>query len=127
MTPGVSEALEQLRRCFPDSGVTVVPDSNGGVYVLIETVELGPKYAPPTTWMGGHLVPTLPYGDVYPLFIGGDVKRINGQPFVAPITAASFQGRPALQISRRSNRHNPQLQSAARKFTKVIHWLRTEA
>jgi len=70
-----------------------VPDSNGGAYVFVECVDIGPKYAPSTTWMAGHLVPTVPYGDVYPLFIGGDVKRVDGQPFVAPISPVSFQGR----------------------------------
>jgi hypothetical protein len=127
MTPGVSEALEQLRRCFSESDVTVTPDSNGGAYAIVEVVNISSKYLPSTTWIGGHLVPTLPYGDVYPLFIGGDVRRANGQPFTAPITLGTFQGRVALQISRRTNRHDPQLQTAARKFAKVLHWLRTEA
>src|ERR1700680_3279412 len=127
MNPGVEKATEQLRATFPDSEFTVQPDSNGGAYVFVDPVDIGVKFTPNRTWMGAHLVPQLPYADVYPLFIGGEVTRTNGQPFVAPISAVPFQGRPALQISRRSNRHDPKAQSAATKFLKALHWLATEA
>jgi len=127
MTPGVQKAIEQLRAAFPDAELTIQPDSNGGAYVFVEQIDVGPKFTPRKTWMGAHLVPQLPYADVYPLFIGGDVTRTDGRPFVAPISPVPFQGRLALQISRRSNRHDPQAQSAATKFLKVLHWLEMEA
>jgi hypothetical protein len=127
MTPGVEKAIEQLRQAFPESELSIEPDSNGGAYVFVTSVDIGAKFTPPKTWMGAHLPPQLPYADVYPLFMGGDVVRADGRPFVAPISPVPFQGRPALQISRRSNRHDPQLQSAATKFLKVLHWLEAEA
>lgn len=127
MTPGVERAIEQLRQTFPKSEVSIEPDSNGGAYVVVSRVDIGKKFAPQETWLGAHLPPQLPYADVYPLFIGSEVQRIDGRAFVAPISPASFQGRGALQISRRSNRHDPQRQSAATKFLKVIHWLKAEA
>jgi len=127
VTPGVEKAIEQLRQTFPQSEVSAEPDSNGGAYVFVSPIDIGAKFAPRQTWMGAHLPPQLPYADVYPLFIGGDVLRTDGRSFVAPISPTSFQGRGALQISRRSNRHDPQRQSAATKFLKVLHWLETEA
>lgn len=127
MTPGVETAIEQLRRAFPEAEISIEPDSNGGAYVFVTPVDVGSKFKPRKTWIGAHLPPQLPYADVYPLFIGGDVVRADGSSFVAPISPVSFQGRAALQISRRSNRHDPKLQSAATKFLKVLHWLGTEA
>jgi hypothetical protein len=71
-----------LRRCFPDTQLDVLPEGNGGAYVFVSPVDLGEKFEPRTTWMGAHLTPQLPYSDVYPLFIGADVKRRDGQAFV---------------------------------------------
>jgi hypothetical protein len=126
MTPGVEKAIEQLRHTFPDSEIQVQPDSNGGAYVFVMPVDVGPRLTPRKTWMGAHLPPQLPYTDVYPLFIGNEVVRTDGQAFVAPISPVNFQGRNALQVSRRSNRHDPEKQTAATKFLKVLHWLETE-
>ncbi len=126
MTPGVEKAIEQLRHTFPNSEIVVQPDSNGGAYVFVNPVDVGLRLTPNTTWMGAHLPPQLPYADVYPLFIGNEVTRVDRQAFVAPISLVNFQGRAALQISRRSNRHDPERQSAASKFLKVLHWLETE-
>lgn len=127
MTPGVEKAIEQLRQAFPDAQLTIEPDANGGAYAFVDPVDIGGKYQPRKTWIGAHLPPQLPYADVYPLFMAGEVARVDGRPFTAPITPVAFQGRQALQISRRSNRHDPQLQTAATKFLKVVHWLGAEA
>lgn len=124
MLPQVAEAVEGIRRAFPDSALEAKDDGSGGAYVIIEPIFLGSKFAPNSSWIGGHIAPQFPYADIYPLFIGADVRFANGAPFVAPITANHmFCGRAALQISRRSNRLDPKLQTAACKFQKVLYWL----
>ena len=120
----VAEAVEQIRKAFLDVLVDVREDGSGGAYVIVEQVQLGPKLTPQTTWMGGHVPPQFPYADVYPLFIGADVRFSSGAPFAPPITSGHmFCGRSALQISRKTNRLDPTLQTAACKFLKVLHWL----
>lgn len=122
----VERAVNGLREAFPQAELAVEDDGAGGAYVRIEPVELGPRFVPQRTWMGGHLPPQFPYADVYPLFIGSEVVRADGAAFSAPITAGHhFRGRPALQISRRTNRLDPAVQTAAMKFQKVLHWLRS--
>lgn len=124
MLAAVAEGVEGLRRAFPDSQLEVREDGAGGAYVIVEPVSLGPKFAPQTTWIGGHISPQYPYADIYPLFIGGEVRLANGAAFVPPITPNhNFSGRPALQVSRRTNRLEPALQTAVVKFQKVLHWL----
>jgi hypothetical protein len=125
MNSNVEQAVNALRETFPHTELAVEDDGAGGAYVRIEPIELGPRFAPQRTWVGGHLPPQLPYADVYPLFIGSEVARADGATLSAPITAGhSFRGRPALQISRRTNRLDPTVQTAALKFQKVLHWLR---
>lgn len=128
MTPGVLQAIDGIERAFPGATVSVTADGSGGAYLVIENVHLGDAFRPATTWIGGHLPPQLPYADVYPLFIDAAVVRSSGVPFSAPITAGhAFGGRPALQVSRRTNRLDPQLQTAAAKFQKVLHWLQQQS
>ena len=66
-----------------------------------------------------------PCADIYPLFVHPGLVRTDGQPHGEGISLASFHGEPALQVSRRSNRLNPEIDTAALKVIKVIKWLRT--
>lgn len=124
MLQTVHEAIEGIRKAFPDAVVDAIDDGSGGAYVLTTPVLLGPRFVPETTWIGGHIPPQFPYADIYPVFIDGNVRFANGQAFVAPISLGhTFCGRPAIQVSRKTNRLDPQLQTAASKFQKVIYWL----
>jgi len=44
---------------------------------------------------------------VYPHFVRHDLTRVDGQQLGEATSQASFEGRPAIQISRKSNRLNP--------------------
>lgn len=128
MLPPIAEAIESLRKAFPGAVVDAEDDGTGGAYVIVNPVTLGEKFAPSATWVGGHITPQFPYSDIYPIFIGAEVHRANGMSFVPPITPGhTFRGRPALQISRRTNRLDPLLQTAACKFQKVLYWLTHQA
>jgi hypothetical protein len=121
----VERAVDALRHSFDGAMVTVEEDGAGGAYVFIEPVDLGPRFNPTTTWVGGHLTAQTPYSDVYPLFIGANVAWANGRAFSAPVTAGhNFRGRVAIQVSRRANKRDPKLEPPVVKFNKVLHWLR---
>ena len=124
MRTEVSQAVEELKKQFPLATVNVREVGQGGAYVVIDPVEVGPKFKPSTTWMGFHITPQYPYADIYPVFIGAEVSRADGVPFAAPITrCAPFEGRPALQISRRNGAAQTQLQKATAKILKVLYFL----
>ncbi|EQD52858.1 hypothetical protein B2A_06409 [mine drainage metagenome] len=124
MKAEVSQAVEELKKQFPLATVNAREDGHGGAYVVIAPVEIGSKFKPSATWMGFHIPPQYPYADIYPVFIGAEVSRANGAPFVAPITrGAPFEGRPALQISRRNGAAQAQLQKATAKILKVLYFL----
>lgn len=124
MKKDVANAIEELIKAFPGSVVTNSEDGEGGAYVVVESVNLGERFNPSTTWMGGHISALYPYADIYPLFIDANVRRVDGMSFQAPITTGhSFAGRPAIQISRRNNRVQNSPQSAVAKFLKVIDFV----
>ena len=124
MKQEVARAITDLKLAFPSSVVTSSEDGQGGAHVIVENVQIGKHFVPPTTWMGGHITALYPYADIYPVFIDGNVRRTDGKSFEGPITARhAFSGRPAIQISRRNNRVQNAPQTAVTKFLKVINFL----
>jgi hypothetical protein len=126
MKPEVAAAIEDLRAQFPNSTVTAVDDTAGGAYFFIEELDLNERFLPRKTWLGGRIVDGYPYADIYPIFIGGDVQRVDGRPFETPITGGhNWQGRPAIQISRANRNVQTSPQTARSKVLKVLHFLET--
>lgn len=125
MRSEVASGVDELKAQFAPSSITVADDGSGGAYVIVESVDLGPRFTNRVTWIGGHLTAQYPYADVYPVFIGNDVHRADGVAFQAPVTASTFADRPAWQISRRNPGAQVQSQSASAKFLRVIHFLQT--
>ena len=120
----VGEAIEELKRAFPGSELTVSEDGQGGAHVMVESVAIGGRYEPERSWLGGHITAQYPYADIYPVFMGAAVRRRDGKAFEAPITAGhNFCGRPAIQISRRNNRMQNSGQTAVAKFLKILDFL----
>lgn len=121
----VLKAVEEIRDRFPDNGVTCSGDGSGGAFVLIDDVPLGDLYVQSSTWLAFQVTYLYPAADVYPHFVRPDLSRVDGQPLSAGFSRAAwgFDGRSATQISRRSNRWNPNVDTAALKAVKVLAWL----
>lgn len=124
-TPEVSEALEEIQATFPDAAITARDDAEGGVFVLVDEVELGAPHQQATTWLGFHVTFQYPYSDVYPIFVRGDLQRIDLGALGEALTPGSFEARTAIQVSRRANHLNPATDTAAIKLLKVLCWLRS--
>jgi hypothetical protein len=120
----VSTAIDELRRQFQAARLTALEDGQGGAYVVIEPIDLGPRFSPNSTWFGFQIPAQYPYADIYPVFMGAEVRRIDNTPFVAPVTNGhTFQGRRAIQISRRSAAAQAGSQTATAKLLKVLDFL----
>ena len=89
-------------------------------------IDPGPSYGQSETWLKFAISCQYPYSDVYPLFVRVDLTRADGSNHGPGITVGSFRGEPALQLSRRSNRRDPGLDTAARKVARVIEWLQAQ-
>ena len=114
-------AVAVVREHFARHPVEVTPDGSGGVYVIVENVFLGQVYAPTRSWLGFQINAAYPHSDVYPHYVAR-VDRADGQAHGPAVQSVIWQGRDALQLSRRSNRWNPHLDNAALKAQKVLSW-----
>jgi len=124
MKAEVAAAVDEVKRQFSSSVVTASEDGQGGAYLFIEPVSIGARFKPDVTWVGFQIPAQYPYADIYPVFIGHDVVRVDGVPFAAPVTPGhNFQGRAAIQVSRRNGAAQAGLQKATTKVLKVLHFL----
>ena len=124
MKPEVEQAVNDIQAAFPDCPVLTREDGSGGALVIVENMVLGPPYKQDTTWVGFHITFPYPYADVYPLFVRGDLARMDEKPLGEATSQGSFEGRAAVQLSRRANRLNPTTDTALRKLLKVMDWLK---
>ncbi|MFP3466926.1 hypothetical protein [Leifsonia sp. SIMBA_070] len=124
-TATVGEAIEELRQTFGDAVVTSEDDGTGGAWVTIDPVPLGPAYAQETSWIAFQITFPYPEADVYPLFVRPDLHRKDGGSHGEGFQAVTWgpHNRPGTQLSRRSNRLNPAIDTAATKVLKVLKWL----
>lgn len=126
MNPEVEGAIAELRTSFPGVTVSSKEDGDGGAIVTMFPIDPGPVYEQSQTWLKFAINCQYPYSDVYPLFVRADLTRADGGGHGQGFAPASFDGEQALQLSRRSNRRDPALDTAARKVGRVIRWLQTQ-
>jgi len=126
MTPEVQAAIEEIKATFPHHRVEVDDEAQGGAFVVVRDLDVGPTYEPNSTWIGFQIGFQYPYGDIYPLFIDAAVRRSNHQPLGEGFSGSTWRERPATMISRRTQRWNPVEDTAALKLAKVLDWLRTQ-
>lgn len=120
----VTNAIEELKRQFEGATLVAREDGQGGAYIVMEPIPLGPKYRPAATWFGFQIPAQYPYADIYPVFVGADIARLDGVAFSPPITPGHhFEGRSALQISRRNAAAGSISQKATAKLLKILDFL----
>lgn len=124
MTPEVQNAIQEITQAFPDCPLEPIEDGQGGAVVMLYDVPIeGPQYQQTNTWVGFHITHTYPYADVYPHFVRHDLSRRDGKALGDGTSLGAFRNHPAIQISRRSNRHDPVTDTALLKLCKVLRWL----
>ena len=123
----MAKAIEEIRCTFEGCDVEVEADGSGGALLVVRGVPMGCPYVQPEVWFGFQITFQYPYADVYPHFTNADLARSDGGGLGGGFGTASFQGQPAIQISRRSNRLNPETDTAALKLLKVVAWMRSQS
>jgi len=123
MTPEVVAAIDEIRALFSDSVVGSEEDGEGGAYVTVTGLDIGPHYEPAIASCGFRIMFQYPRADVYPHYILGGVKRRGGQSCQG-VQQVTWRQQEALQLSRRSNKLNPATDTAALKLVKVLEWFR---
>ncbi len=116
----------EIRESFSNSRVEVSEEEQGGAYVIVHDVDLGGIYSPPPVWCGFLITFQYPHADVYPHFFGPSLTRIDGAALGESFSGAmQWRDKQCVQVSRRSNRLDPQSDTAATKLLKVLDWVRS--
>jgi hypothetical protein len=124
MTPEVQTAVAEIAGAYPECRLEAAEDGQGGSFVTLSDVPLvDSPYTQDSTWIGFQITHTYPYADVYPHFVRHDLGRRDGKPLGEGTSLGTFLNRPAVQISRRSNRLDPGTDTALLKLCKVLRWL----
>lgn len=127
MNPDVERAIAEIQQAFPANAVEIQPDPNGGAYITVQDLAIGDQYTPSKSWVGFQITFQYPHADVYPHYIDGTVRRVDGQAYGAGMQLSqSWQGRNAVMVSRRSNRWNAAVDTAATKLAKILSWVRSQ-
>lgn len=120
----VAQAVVEVARTFGQHRVRAWADGTGGAQVVIDDVPLSPTWATSSTWVGFAISHLIPEADTYPHYVRGDLSYADGRSLTAPLSAASFAGAAAVQVSRRQ-RPGTATQTPAAKTRGVLAWLRS--
>jgi hypothetical protein len=137
MKPDVVAAIKELEAALIGGAVRIVEDRDGGAHMVVDDVAIGDSFSPRSSWIGFHVAWTYPDSDVYPHFMDAGVRYVGSGPapnqhpegnLPAALTRGATMpgfGLPAIQISRRSNHRNPDIDTAAQKLLRIADFLRT--
>lgn len=124
VNPAVAKAIEDICNTFKQCAVKMEPDGSGGAIVVVRDIPMGCPYVQNKVWIGFQITCQYPYADVYPHFTIADLARSDGGNLGGGFGTATFRNQPAIQISRRSNKLNPETDTAVLKLLKIIEWMK---
>lgn len=124
MTEEVQQAIEEIKLHYGELEVTEVSD--GGARVIVKSVKYGDQYNPSSGWIGFVIGFQYPRADVYPHFVSPDLKRVDSKPLGEGFSQNNnWNEINTIQVSRRSNRLDPLIDTAATKLAKVLLWMQS--
>lgn len=121
------QALAELEASFRSHAVTHVAEDNGNVIVWVADLDIGAQYKPAVSTIAFVLSVHYPAADVYPHYLVGNPVRVSGAELGAGMTRPRWRDAEVVQVSRKSNRWNPAVDTAAIKLAKVLEWVRGQA
>ncbi len=130
MKQAVEQAIDEIRKSFLGHQVDVEADDDGGAFVKVHNLCLGPQYEPERSWVAFHVTFQYPFADVYPHFVPGGLKRKDGAVLGEAFNAGSewktpSGSEPAVCVSRRSNHWDSTADTAVIKLDKVLAWIKS--
>jgi len=127
MTPDIEKATKEIRSYYSKNKIEIEDVADGGARVIVHDIQLSEIYTPKITWIGFIIGFQYPRADVYPHYIDHTIIRSDGKPFGGGFSGpVKWQERDCIQISRKSNKLDPSVDTAATKLAKVIEWINSQ-
>lgn len=132
MKSTIKQAIEEIRHNFAGHRIDSIEDGEGGAYVKVHDLSMGPNYSPTTSFVAFRITFQYPMADVYPHFLIHGLRRVDGSTLTNPFHpdnqrwGPSGREEPATMISRRSNHLDAAVDTACSKLLKVLEWIRNQ-
>jgi hypothetical protein len=123
LSEGVSLGLADLEEVF-SGRVRHEPDGEGGAYVVVEGIELGPNWSATSAELAFHLAYNFPASSIYPYYLQSDVVPAGGA-FPQALQRVEWRGSPMIQVSLRQERWDPRRDNAVGAVMQTQDWLRS--
>jgi hypothetical protein len=124
VSASVAAAIAELER---HHDVAVEPDGSGGAIVTVLTIDLGPRWSPQIVDLIFAIAFNYPFAPIYPFYTEPALSRTDDGAWPSALQRVGWRGREVMQISLRSNRWNPNVDTAAGAVAQVAHWFRERA
>jgi hypothetical protein len=126
----VLRAIDEIQSAFPGVTLEIEPDPEGGAFVKATEFDLGSQYDPARSWSAFRITFQYPFADVYPHFFVQTLRRKDAKPLGEGFHLNNQWQHPggtepATMVSRRSQRRDPAIETAALKLAKVLDWIRS--
>lgn len=124
--PKVAEAIEEIKRAYPDAKVDPSPDNEGGAYVSVSE-DMGVMYRSED---GGHTLQfQIPYNhpeaQVKDFYVIPPLVKLDGSCLPNGFHHANFRMQDATQVSRIKRDYDPDRdKSLALKIAKILKCIR---
>lgn len=122
----VAGAIDEIECHFSQCRVEKYPDGEGGAKVVVNGIPMGAPYKQSEIWLGFHITSQYPYADIYPHFTNAELSKQDGTTLGSGFADGEFMNQKTIQISRRSKKWNPLIDTASLKLKKVISWLKDQ-
>ncbi|MGD9691401.1 MAG: hypothetical protein AB7G17_01005 [Phycisphaerales bacterium] len=132
MKPAIVQAIDEIRCTFVNHPIDVIEDGEGGAFVKVHGISIGPKYNPSMSSIAFRITFQYPMADVYPHFLIHGLRRADGAALTNPFHpdnqrwGPSGNEEPATMLSRRSNHLDAAVDTACGKLLKVLEWIRSQ-
>jgi hypothetical protein len=118
----VAQAIEHLGSTF---SVDTEPTGDGGAIVTVYGLQVGERWTPAAIDLVFEVAFNYPFAPIYPYYTQPGLARSDNGPLPSGLQQVEWRGAPRTQISRRANRWNPNVDTAAGAVLQVQEWLRT--
>jgi hypothetical protein len=123
LSAAIAAAVAELERDF--GSVAVEPDGEGGAFVRVEDVDVGEGWVPRLVPIEFQVQYNYPFAAIYPYYTVPEIRRANGSGWPSGLQRVDWRGRQVAQISLRSPRWQPNIETAASNLAQVRHWFHT--
>ncbi|MGI8727600.1 MAG: E2/UBC family protein [Solirubrobacterales bacterium] len=127
MQKPIADAVDDIKRAFPELRVTAEALTDGHVWVILHSVGVGSGWNRSEIDLRVKLQPTFPETEPYPFFTAAGLARTQGGQFGPIQPATQIDGESRTQISLKKNGQTKLLpgEDLGMRFQAVIRWLRS--